>query len=211
VLAVQLAFVRSAQGRLAEPLAPFDVMRETLVRIPAWRAWLACRLALLGELDEAALVLAPLAGQGLASIPRDQGWFMTLANAGRAAVLLDDLDTAKRIYEMLTPYENRHMVAGLAVAYGGPVSFHLGTLAGALGDLTAAQHHLTVAITAASDLHSPPWEARGSVALAGVLLRTGHSVSRPRALELLEEGLATARRLGLAEITGAGVCPPRER
>jgi hypothetical protein len=84
------------------------------------------------------------------------------------------------------------------------VAFHLGTLASALGDFTAAQHHLTVAIAAASDLHSPPWEARGSVALAGVLLRTGHSESRPRALKLLDDGLATARRLGLAEITGAG-------
>ena len=202
-LAAQLAFVRAAQGRLAEPLPELDPMRETFGRIAAWRAWLAFRHAMVGELDDAAAVLAPLTRDRLARIPRDESWLIALVNVGRAAVLLNDLDTVSVTYELLVPHADCHVVAGVAVAYGGPVMFFLGNLAAALGDLDAAQHHLSAAIPAAGAMRSPPWDARARVSLAHVLLRTGDPGLRPRALALLEDGLTVARRLGLAELTGA--------
>src|SRR5262249_51803405 len=153
-------------------------------RIPAWRAWFAFRHATLGDVDEARVVLAPLIGERLAGIPRDESWLITLANIGRAAVLLGNLDAVRLAYQTLEPYAARHVVAGGAVAYGGPVTFFLGNLAAALGDLDCAQEHLSTAIAAAADARSPPWQARATVSLANVLLRTGDADAGPRAREL---------------------------
>jgi hypothetical protein len=122
---------------------------------------------------------------------------------GRAATLIGDLVTVEHTYELLAPFVDRHVLVSLAIAYAGPVAFHAGGLAAALGDLSSAEEYLTAAIDAARAVRSPPWEARASVALAGVLIAAGQAGRRAEALELLHDGLATARRLGLAELAGA--------
>jgi hypothetical protein len=59
----------------------------------------------------------------------------------------------------LLPYAGTHAVTGGCAAYYGPVDYYLGLLAGALGEVTTAQHHLSNAIDQARRLGATGWAA----------------------------------------------------
>jgi AAA ATPase-like protein len=63
------------------------------------------------------------------------------------------------VADALLPYAGTHAVTGGCAAYYGPVDYYLGLLAGALGEATRAQHHLSNAIDQARRLGATGWAA----------------------------------------------------
>jgi hypothetical protein len=116
------------QGRLHE-LEP--LVRRNADRLPAMRRWrcgLALVLAELGREDEARRELEQLAADDFDDIPRDALWLVAMALLAELCTLLDEQPRARRLYELLAPYEGRNVVE-MGAAYLGPVARYLGLLA----------------------------------------------------------------------------------
>ncbi|MCW6004265.1 AAA family ATPase, partial [Micromonospora sp. CPCC 205371] len=98
----------------------------------------------LGDREQAAAWLDRLRPR-LADLPRDLLWLPVLVMGGEAAAKLGDLPVARHCYELLVPHRAYH--ANAITAVQGSVSRVLGVIAHALGDLDAADRHLTEAAT----------------------------------------------------------------
>jgi hypothetical protein len=85
-----------------------------------------------------------------------------------ACALLGDADAAARLYELLLPYKDWHLTAGVA-AYLSAGNHHLGVLAATAGRWRDAERHLLAAMAAHRRLQARPWLARTQQACAGML------------------------------------------
>jgi tetratricopeptide (TPR) repeat protein len=82
-----------------------------------------------------------------------------LAGLTRAALAAAPLGAPQcgRLYAALAPYAGHAVVVGVAVGFAGAVDHHLGLLAMALGDETAARAHLTAALDIHERLGAASW------------------------------------------------------
>jgi tetratricopeptide (TPR) repeat protein len=123
---------------------------------PAY-AWI---LASLGREEEARAQLSAVAAGGFAALPFDAKWLSALAEAGEAALLLGDRDTASHILTALTPYAGRQTAAGRAVVTHGCVDRQLGHAAAVLGRREEAIAHYESAIRIDEAAGFRPWAER---------------------------------------------------
>jgi DNA-binding SARP family transcriptional activator len=123
---------------------------------PAY-AWI---LASLGREEEARAQLSAVAAGGFAALPFDANWLSALAEAGEAALLLGDRDTASHILTALTPYAGRQTAAGRAVVTHGCVDRQLGHAAAVLGRREEAIAHYESAIRIDEAAGFRPWAER---------------------------------------------------
>jgi hypothetical protein len=194
----QLFALRRTQGRQAE-LEP--LVRRNADRLPAMRRWrcgLALVLAELGRADEARRELEHLAADDFEDIPRDALWLVSMALLAELCVLLDDVPRARRLYELLVPYDGRNVVA-LGAAYLGPVARWLGLLAMTAGETEAALGHLETARSAAERMGARPVIVLTAIDTAEVLVRRDPRRSAARARALLDgvaHDAASQRMLG---------------
>ena len=77
---------------------------------------------------------------------------------------LEHVAAATALYPMLAPWSEQ--IAFPAFGVWGPVGLYLGSLARVLGDLGAAERHLTEAALAATRAGGPIWEASAADQLA---------------------------------------------
>ncbi|GCE02391.1 AAA family ATPase [Embleya hyalina] len=126
-------------------------------------AWAKVALALvaaqLGDTEQAERRLAA-AGPLLADAPRDSEWLPMLAQAAETIALIGPTPLARRLYDWLSPYRDLFVVEGIGAAVRGPVHRHLGLLATALGDHTAAERHFAAALAAARGIGAARLAAR---------------------------------------------------
>jgi DNA-binding CsgD family transcriptional regulator len=187
--------VRREQGRLAE-LAP-------LVRLLAGQAasgdgsWRPARAALFAELgmhDEARAELATVRRTGLEALRDSSPWLASLTYLADAAAAVGDRDTAAQVYEDLLPHAGANVMIGVAVASYGAADRYLGMLAGTLGDVEAADAHLTAAMALNRRMGARTWMAHTAFWHARVLLASGDrdAAARARTLQREAESLATA-------------------
>jgi hypothetical protein len=127
IAGAQMLYIRRAQGRLEEIL---PALRSLVDAIPLlWgRSALTLVLAETGRLEEARSAWETLVGGGLASIPRDMWWLVTMATLAETAHLLGDAPRAAALYSLLAPYAERSAQL-VFTAHLGPVERHLGLLA----------------------------------------------------------------------------------
>jgi hypothetical protein len=100
---------------------------------------------------------------------RDIGVFTGLEALAAAAVVFSAIgspDQRRWTYERLSPHAGTHVVVGGAASYHAAVDHHLGTLAVSLGDLPAAQAHLSAALTMHERLGAPAWARLSTQALS---------------------------------------------
>jgi uncharacterized protein HemY len=95
---------------------------------------------------------------------------------------------------MLEPYADRCVVA-LGACCLGSVARSLGRLATTAGRYDEAAAHFEHAIAVNTRVRSPVWTAHALLDYAELLRRRGEDPS-----ELVEQALATARRLGLKAV-----------
>ncbi len=162
--------VRRTQGRHLD-LEP--LVRKNADRLPAMRRWrcgLALVLAELGREDEARRELEHLAVADFEDVPHDALWLDAIALLAELCALLDDRPRARRLYELLIPYEGRNVVS-LGASYLGPVARYLGLLATTIGADERALGHLETARSAAERMGARPTVVLTALDVAEALAR----------------------------------------
>ncbi|CAA9488549.1 MAG: hypothetical protein AVDCRST_MAG67-1200 [uncultured Solirubrobacteraceae bacterium] len=181
----QTFLVRRTQGRLLD-LEP--LVRKNADRLPAMRRWrcgLALVLAELGREAEARRELEHLAAAGFEDVPRDALWLVTMSLLAELCALLHDRPRARRLYELLVPYEGRNVVS-MGAAYLGPVARYLGLLAMTIDEDERALGHLETARAAAARIGSRPTVVLTALDAAEVLARRDAAGDAARARALVQ-------------------------
>jgi hypothetical protein len=158
-------------------------MEATAVRI----------LALTGDRHEAAAELERLVPAALrASGPR---WLGAVTDLAAAAAALGEVEACRRLYPVLLPYRGRLVVWAGAVSVTGPVSYYLGLLATALGEVDEALAHLREALEAAEEMGALPSVAHCLVAYADAATARGTPEDLRAAQDCRRRARAIAERL----------------
>ncbi|MDT7803049.1 MAG: hypothetical protein QOI78_6482, partial [Actinomycetota bacterium] len=90
--------------------------------------------------------LARLCGDDVGALPRSSSWLLSLCGAAETAYLVDDPETAGRVYDLLQPFGHLPVMASLGIACFGSAHYPLGTAALATGDADRAVTHLRTAV-----------------------------------------------------------------
>ncbi len=181
----QTFLLRRAQGRRLELES---IVRKNADRLPAmlrWRCGLALVLAELGREHEARRELEHLAANDFDDIPRDALWLVAMALLAELCALLADVPRARRLYELLVPYDGRNVVA-MGAAYHGPVARYLGLLAMVAGQTEVALGHLETARSAAERMRARPAIVVTALDTADALTRRNSAAAFMRARALVD-------------------------
>ena len=100
---------------------------------------------------------------------------------------------------MLLPYADRCAVTTTLLCQGS-LSRPLGLLATTLSRYDDAARHFDEALAMNARIRSPLWIAHTQHQYASMLLRRNRPVDKDRALQLLEQTIATADNLGLTDL-----------
>jgi tetratricopeptide (TPR) repeat protein len=216
LFAIQVLALRREQGRLDEIEPYLAAFSERFPDTPHWRTGVVYVTAELGRHAEAAAGLRPLAANDFAVIPRDGEWLPAMGMLAEAAALTGDTEIAERLYELMTPYADRNVVAGRGAASFGPAARYCGVLAAALGRYDEADAHFDAAEEMSRRTWALPALARTRCDRAAALVGRGdRAAAEPllgAALELsVELGMGAverrARELGGAEPAAAPAAP----
>lgn len=134
----------------------------------------------------------------LEDLQPEPSWTATIFFAGEAAARLADPEIATMCYRRLLPYEPYYV--NLSPACNGSVARVLGLLAGTLGDLDAADAHLSRAVAMETRIGALPFVAVAQLDHATLLARRRTTGDRDRAVRLAEAAGRTARSLGMAPV-----------
>jgi tetratricopeptide (TPR) repeat protein len=181
----QRFLVMRAQGRQRElePLARRNADRLSAMR--GWRCALALVLADLGREDEARRELEYLAAADFDHIPRDALWLVAMSLLAELCARLGDRVRARRLLELLGPYDGRNVVS-MGAAYLGPVARLLGLLAMTVGEDERALGHLETARASAERVGARPVAVMTALDAAELLARRNAPGDADRARALVE-------------------------
>ena len=199
IYGIQMFTIRREQGRLAE-VAP--VIKRFVKENPdraAWKPGFALIACDLGFQEPALRILDELAETEFA-FPLDAKHSTTLAYLAEVCVALEDQARAEQLYQLLTPYRNLTITAGVTTVCYGAARRYLGALASVLGDWDASEEHFEAALATNQAMRAWPWLAHTRYAYAQMLhLRSGAG-DELRAHALLDEVLETAVRLNMVAL-----------
>jgi tetratricopeptide (TPR) repeat protein len=197
--AIQLLAVRREQARGGELAAAARAFVDANPGRPGWKAALAEALVLGGRNDAAQETLDELAAADFHDIPFDGDWLTAIVLAADVAVSLQDVERARRLYELLAPYASHNLVIGLATVCLGAVSRQLGKLATTLGRREEAIEHFERALARNARLDAVVELAHTRLDYAALL---GHG---PRANELIDAAQRAAQELELPRVAQRAV------
>lgn len=182
--------------------------------VPSLRTRLAYLYAVLGRADEARAELAYVARHDFTDVPFDLTWVVAMAEAAETATAIADPVRSQRLYALLLPFADRHIVyLGGAVTWGA-LARVLGQLAATTEQWDAAAGHFEAALAANRRLGARLWTARTQQAYGAALLRRATPGDAEHARYLLEQAHHTATDLGLtalAQQAGAALQSVRGR
>jgi class 3 adenylate cyclase/tetratricopeptide (TPR) repeat protein len=199
VYGIQMFTIRREQGRLAE-VAP--VIKRFVDENPGSAAWkpgfalIACDL---GFEKPARRILDDLAEADFA-FPLDAKHSTTLAYLAEVCVALEDEARAEQLYELLTPYRDLTVTAGVTTVCYGAADRFLGGLAGVLGEWDAAEQHFEAALATNQAMRAWPWLAHTQYAYAQMLRRRHRAGDAVQAHSLVDEALETVIRLDMVAL-----------
>jgi class 3 adenylate cyclase/tetratricopeptide (TPR) repeat protein len=190
VAQLDVAHVRGGVESLA-PLA--EAMADEYPAIPSWRAAAAFVHAEAGNVPEARRAFEMVAIDDFASVPLDANWFPGLAVLAVAAEFLGDAERATVLYELLLPYAEFFITAGMPAACFGSGHWPVGLAASASGRYDLAVEHLAMAAQRNEAAGTPGWTVRARVDLARTLARRRQTGDVDRASEVLVECATVSR------------------
>jgi tetratricopeptide (TPR) repeat protein len=154
-------------------------------------------LVVTGRREEArALFPTGLPEVNLDTVPGPSRW-LYLGTTAEVAYRLGDAAAARSVYDELTPYADRFVVAGGAVGCGGAVSRFLGLCALTLDQLDDAVGWLREAVVSNRRIGAAPFVARAQAELATALGRRNQTGDPQEARQLLAEAARAAAKLGM--------------
>ncbi|HEY6826098.1 MAG TPA: hypothetical protein VI259_04515, partial [Gemmatimonadaceae bacterium] len=112
-------------------------------------------------------------------------------------VTLDDPNSARHLYRLLTPYAS-YAAADYPEGFRGPVFQYLGALATSLGNWQDAREHFENAIAMNEQMNTRPWLARAQESFAHMLRLQGTNDDQETVAALESAARATKDELGLA-------------
>ena len=195
-----LVAIRWLQGRGDELLNLLDELVDSTTvaePVPAFVAARAALAAASGDQLRARSALACLRAASLEDLPPSSGWAATMLGVCEAAHLLGDADAAAEGYQLLAPFAELPVMAGIGIACYGSAHRPLGLAAATMGDLDGAVDHLERAVVSELARGGGPWHAVALAALADVLDRRGGGGDDERAGQAREAAIEAARRLGM--------------
>ena len=204
--ATQIALLRRLRRspedevELAALIDRLSELAEQYPAIPAWRSSLAATHAELRNSSEARTVFETLAARDFTDVPLDAQWGISLSLLAEVASYLGDVDRARLLYDMMTPFEGLNVIAGRAAASYGPVARMLALLARTDGRVDDAERHFNASLALSEGMGDRPFTARARHELAVTLLDRDRPGDRERALELLGAALDSAQELGMVRL-----------
>jgi class 3 adenylate cyclase/tetratricopeptide (TPR) repeat protein len=164
-------------------------------RLVAWKGAWAVELALTGQSEELAGLLA-----GVPAPPVDLFWLVAHAFFATAQGFgVENPEAAAAVYEILLPYRSLHAAYG--IGYLGPVEVVLGILARVRGDIASALVHHESAAQTIESCGAARARALNGYQWAMALLARDAPGDRKRAAEMLEETLTYCRTMGYVTFT----------
>jgi DNA-binding CsgD family transcriptional regulator len=194
---MQMFTIVRERGELAQ-LAP--QIAQFVQRTPGsatWRPALALVLAELGEIDAATAKLDELAADRFGMLPRDSLWLVSMAYLAEACVRVRHRSHAQALYDLMSPWSARNVVAGSVGMCYGPADRFLGMLCTLLEQWDAAERHFETAIEMTELQGARLWLAHSLTQFAAMLFERGTSDDRHRADKLLESAQRIATDLSL--------------
>ena len=165
------------------------------VATAAHRMWLALAR---NDVSTARRAYDDLVADDFTRIPFDAYWYGVMIPLAEAAIAFHDEPRARRIFDLLAPYDRRLASVGILGVAHGPVALTLGQLALELDELDVGKTHLTNALAMSERLGMRPYIARALVALAETALRSGSTKERMDALGLARQAADVADSIGMA-------------
>ena len=190
-----LFLLRFEQGRLGELERR---VTDATTNHPMFQCCLALLFCESDRFDEARVVFERLAATDFDALPVDNAWMLAMPSCAMVAARLGDRRGASVLYGLLAPYSDQFVFA-----YGGAwgaLAHYLGLLATTLDRFDEAEARFAAAAATHERIGAPAWLARTRCEWAAMLLRRGEPGHADRARHLLDQALATARDLGLANV-----------
>ena len=183
---------------LSDEMLAFGIEQaETSPASYAYRGALACMFAWRGQHDEAERQLGLLADDDFAALRPDMNRLAATADLAEAAWLLDDTRIAAGLYEQSGRWSGRLALDGRAFYCYGSIDLFLGMHATVIERYEEAEAHFRIALETNERIGSAPWLAHTRARYGEMLLRRGQAGESARGVELLQQGAAGARQLGL--------------
>jgi DNA-binding CsgD family transcriptional regulator len=193
-----VATLRFMQGRFGETVELFQDLSARFPAFPVLRTALAAALAEAGRPVEAQAEVERLAAGGLAPVPQNPAWSLSLALLALACYHLGDAELAAKLYGLLEPYADRNIATG---RFGGlclgPAAYFLGLLDLTLGRPEQAVGRFQHAAALAGRMQARPIIAMSREGQARALLALDRPGDLQQATALLEEVATTAAKLGM--------------
>jgi DNA-binding winged helix-turn-helix (wHTH) protein len=198
--AAQVAEAQWLRGGAEAALNEGEEFASRHPNMPEWMCTVAFLKALVGQADEASLLVESLAPSLVSKATRGMNYTIALAALAEVVTRLKMRSWASPLYRALEPYRAQNVVAGFGVISWGSVSRFLGQLAVIEGRLEEGQALLEEALRVDQIAGAATWIARSEVALAGALKSRGGELAATRSRELLSRCRRRASDLGLVQI-----------
>ncbi|WP_278922591.1 ATP-binding protein [Pseudophaeobacter profundi] len=200
VYGMQMFTLRREQARLHE-VAP--VIRRLLDDHPdemAWKPGFGVVAAELGHKDAARRILVEIANTGF-DLPLDALYSTTLAYLADICTEVCETRMAAQIYELLLPYRDITVMAGVTTVCNGAAGRRLGALAALMGDWQAMEDHFETALALDSRMRAAPWAAHTRSAYACALRRRGRPQDEKAATLLSVAAMEAGMKYGMTALT----------
>lgn len=197
---MQMFTIRREQGRLAQ-IAP--VIRKMLDENPGdttWKPGFAIVASDLGHTEAASRMLDEMAETDFA-FSLDAKYSTTLAYLAEVCAETADPELTQRIYDLLNPYQDMTITAGVTTVCLGAGARYLGSLCAALGEWDRAELHFEAALELNRRMRTPPWIAWTQHDLAWMLHRRGRPADNKRVLALTDEIMDAAKKYSMVRLT----------
>ena len=184
-------------GRAEESLPEFVHAANEFPEIHMWRVNAAVMRLACGHVEAARQDLESLATKDFRDIPRDLMWMHTMVRLAELVGFFRDARRAALLYELLLPYADRYVIAGILATCRGSVSWPLGVLATVLSRYDDAQRHFEAALEMNARIRARMWVAYTQYDYARMLVTRDGPGDRATAAALARDALAMACKGGL--------------
>lgn len=185
------------RGQLSESEPAISELAAAFPARPVCRCALAYLHARLGRTDEARSAFDVFSTSKFSALPFDMEWLLAMSFLTDTCVTLDDPNSARHLYRLLTPYAS-YAAADYPEGFRGPVFQYLGALATSLGNWQDAREHFENAIAMNEQMNTRPWLARAQESFAHMLRLQGTNDDQETVAALENAARATKDELGLA-------------
>jgi tetratricopeptide (TPR) repeat protein len=192
--------VGRARGGLEELLPLVEGMVEYYPLLPAWRCGLVYVNAMLGRLDEIGPHLELLVADEVAALPRDANWTIGIAVLIAAAAALEDAELADRLYELLLPYAEFCITAGMPALTVGSAELFLAAAAGTAGRWDVADQHFERAMERNREIGCHAWVVHGNYEYAAIVARKHDPADSERLHQMLRTVVVEGSDMGMTRV-----------